>query len=75
MLLLPPSSFLSPFAPPVSYVCPPPPPPLQNVHAPNERHRLSMYRLAQRAYVKLLLELGKQQQQQEQGPGADKTEL
>ncbi|GAB4821211.1 hypothetical protein N2152v2_008257 [Parachlorella kessleri] len=33
--------------------------PDQNVHAPNERHRLSMYHLSQRAYVKLLLELGK----------------
>ena len=32
---------------------------LLQVHAPNERHRLSMYHLSQRAYVKLLFELGR----------------
>lgn len=41
-----------------------------NIHAPNEHMRLSVYHLAQRAYVKLLWELGAGG-----ATGADKGEL
>ncbi|KAL4448121.1 hypothetical protein ABPG75_005340 [Micractinium tetrahymenae] len=48
--------------------------PDSNLHAPNENFPLSMYRLARRAWVELLFELGQQAASGGQG-GGDRSEL
>ena len=49
--------------------------PDSNIHAPNESLRLSVYHLAQRAYARLLFELGAVAAGAEGGAAADRSEL